>query len=132
MDMHFGSRPLHCSQNVAIVVGREVTRQTALYANFRRTDVPGFAGFLCDLLQAQKISVVLARTAAEGAEFASDKTDVGEIDVAVYYISHDVARKFAPQRVGCGQQSKQIVAIGMCQQQTLFTAQHSAIERLQY
>ena len=76
-----------------------------------------------------EVAVRLARAAAEGAELASDKTDVGEIHVAIDDVGDDIADQFAAQHVGGDQQAEQIVAFGIRQQQTLFAREDAAILR---
>jgi hypothetical protein len=60
-----------------------------------------------------EISVRLAGTAAEGAELASHKTDVSEIDIAVDHVSDDVADEFGAESVGGDEQAKEIIALGI-------------------
>src|ERR1035441_9998352 len=58
-----------------------------------------------------KIRVGFARSAAEGAELASHKADVREIDIAVDHVADDIAGQVAPQRVRCYEQCKQVVTL---------------------
>jgi hypothetical protein len=53
------------------------------------------------------------RAAAEGAEFASDETDVGEIDVAIHDVGDEIAGEFGAQQVGGGEQAEQVVALSV-------------------
>ena len=112
MDVHCGHGALHRAQNVAIVKRRQAVRQSALNADFGGAELPGFDGLLRDLLWIEEISVGLARAAAEGAELASHKTDVGEIDVAIHDVGDEVAAEFGAQQVGGGEQAEKIVAFG--------------------
>ena len=57
-----------------------------------------------------KIRIRFARTAAERAELASDKTDIRKIDIAIHYIADDVAHEFAAQIVRRNQQCQQRLA----------------------
>ncbi len=91
VDMHAGNRLLYGAQNIAIVKWRQAMRQSALNADFGSADFPGFASFLGHLLEAEKVGVGFAWAAAEGAEFAADEADVGEIDIAVYDVGDDVS-----------------------------------------
>ena len=90
---------------------------------------PGFDGFLRHGLKAVEVAVLFARAAAEGAKLASDKADVGEIDIAIDDVGDQVADQFAAQHVGRDQQSEKVVAFGIRQQQTLFAGEHAAIQR---
>ena len=74
-------------------------RESALDADFCRAKLPGFDCFLRDLIEAQEIGVVLARAAAEGAELATNETNVREIDIAIYDVGNQIARQFRPQFV---------------------------------
>ena len=91
VNVHAGDGIFHCAQNVAIVKRRQAMRQSALDADFGGADFPGFGCLLRDLIETQEVGVGFARAAAEGAEFASDKTDVGEIDIAVHDVGDDIA-----------------------------------------
>ncbi len=103
VDVHAGNRLLYGAQNVAIVKRRQVVRQSALNANFGRTDFPGFARLLRNLLEAEKVSVGFARAAAESAKFAADEADVGEINIAVYDVGDDISDQLSPQGIGGNQ-----------------------------
>jgi len=89
--VHAGDRLFYCAQNVAIVKRRQAVRQSALNANFSGADVPGFSCLLGDLLETEEVRIGFARAATESAEFAADKTDVGEIDVAVHDVGDDIS-----------------------------------------
>ena len=84
------------------------------------------------LLEPEEVGVGFARAAAEGAEFAAHKTDIGEIDVAVDHVGHQIADQFAAQGVGGHQQTEQVVALGMGQPQTLLAGEYAAVERFQH
>ncbi len=129
--MHAGDRALHGAKNVAVVKLREIARQAALYADFGGAELPGFAGFLRHLIEREEVCVGLARAAAEGAELASDKTDVGEIDVAVDDVGDDVAGEFGAQYVGGGEQAEQIVAFGVGERVGLFEREVGAVLRFE-
>ena len=118
-----GHGAFHRAQNVAIIKLRQAARQAALDADFGRAQFPGFDGFLRDLSSSdEEVSVGLARAAAEGAELASHKADVGEIDVAIYDVGDDVADKLGPQQVRRRQQAEQIVAFGVGQRVRILPA----------
>ena len=95
-------------------------RQSALNADFGGAELPGFDGLLRDLIRLEEICVGLARAAAEGAELASHKTDVGEVDVAIHDVGDEVAAEFGAQQVGGGEQAEQVVAFGVSQGVSLF------------
>ena len=77
--------------------------------------LPGFARLFRDLFGLQKISIGFARAAAEGAEFASYKTNIGEVDVAVDDVGDNVSRKLGAEQVGGGEQAQKIVTFGVGQ-----------------
>ena len=83
-------------------------------------ELPGLDGLLRDLIRVEEVSVGLARAAAEGAELASHKTNVGEVDVAIHDIRNKVAGKFGAQQVGGGEQAEQIIAFGVSQRERGF------------
>ena len=95
--MHSGNRCLHRAQNVAVIKRGQSAGQAALDADFGGPDFPSLYGLFSDLLRIEEVSIGLAGAAAEGAEFASDKTDVGEIDVPVDHVGDNVAGQFAAQ-----------------------------------
>ena len=88
-------------------------RQAALNADFGCAQLPGFEGFFTHLLWGQKICVGFARAAAEGAEFASHKTNIGEIYISVDYICHEIAAEFGAEQVGGGEQAEEVVAFAV-------------------
>ena len=120
MDVHLRDGVLHGAQNVAVVKLGKIARQSALDADFGRAELPGFDGFLRHLVESKEICVRFARTAAEGAELASHKTDVGEIDIAIDHVGDDVAGEFSAQHIGRGEQAEQIVALRIRQSVGLF------------
>ncbi len=74
---------------------------------------PCLDGLFRDLTRIEEVSVGLAGATAEGAELASDKTDVGEIDVAIDDVSDDVAGKFAAQEIGSDEKAEEVIAFGI-------------------
>ena len=92
-------------------------RQAALNAHFGGAELRGLDGFLRDLIRFEEIGVRLARTAAEGAELASDETDVREVDVAIHDVGDEIAAKFGAQQVGGGEHAEQVIAldVGQCE-----------------
>jgi precorrin-6B methylase 2 len=93
--------------------------------------LPGFDSFVCDLLGIEKVRIVLAGSTAEGTEFAPDKTDVGEVDVAIHDVSDEVAGEFAAEFVGGDEESEEIIAFGVRKKQGLFVAENATVERCQ-
>ncbi len=88
-------------------------RQAALDTNFGGAELPGLDGLLRDLFGFEKIGIGFARATAEGAELTAHKTDVGEIDVAIDYISDDVTDEFDAQQIRGCEQAQQVGAFGM-------------------
>ena len=52
---------------------------------------------------------------AEGAEFASHKTHISEVNVAIYDVGNEIAGEFGAQQVSGGQQGEQVIAFRMSQ-----------------
>src|SRR5208283_1163847 len=104
VDVHPRYSILHGAQNVAVIKRRQTVRQAALNADFGRAQFPRFFALAAHVFERMKIGVGLARPAAEGAELASHKTDVGEIDIAVDHVADEVAYQIAPERIGCYQE----------------------------
>ena len=65
---------------------------------------------------------------AEGAEFAADEADIGEVDVAGDDVADDVSDKLLADFVGGDSKAEEVVAGGRSQQQTLFAGEHGAVE----
>ena len=105
--------------------------QAALNADFRCAKLPGLERFLPDLFRRQKISIRLARTAAEGAEFASDEANIRKVDVAIDDIGHEITAEFGAQNIRSHQQPEQIAALAVGQSKTLIKAQSSPILRFE-
>src|ERR1700728_169021 len=120
MDVHSGYGALHRAQNVAIVKRRQTVQKSALNTDFGRSELPCFNRFLSDLIRLKKICVRFARAAAEGAEPASHKANVGEVNVAIYHIGNEVTGEFGAQQVGGGEHTEQIVTFGVSQRVGLF------------
>ena len=86
-------------------------RQAALNANFGRAQFPSLFTLARHIFERMKIGVSLARTAAEGAKLAAHKTDIREIDIAIYHVSDDVTDDVAAQRIRGDQQRQQIRSV---------------------
>ena len=132
VDVHARHRLLDGAQNVAIIKLRQIARQAALNADFGRAQFPRLDRFARHVVERMKIRVRLARAAAEGAELASHKTDVGEIDVAVDDVGDNVAGKFGAQQIRGRQQAQQVVAFGIGQRVRFFQRQVAAVLRFQH
>ena len=117
VDVHSGHRRLHRPQNIPVIERRQAMRQTALDADFGGTKIPCLDGLFRDLLRFKEVSIGLPRAAAEGAELASDETNVGEIDVAVHDVGDNVAGKLAAQEIGGDEQANQVVAFSVGKEQ---------------
>ena len=113
MDVHAGDGVLDGAENVAVMELWKIAGQAALDADFGGAKLPGFDGLLRHLIEGEEVGVRLARATAEGAEFASHETDVGEVDVAVDHVGDDVAGEFGAQDVRGDQQAEEIVAFGV-------------------
>jgi hypothetical protein len=74
------------------------------------------------LFWSKKVSVGLARAAAEGTEFAADKTDVSEINVAIHNVGNDVAGEFDSQAIRSDQQGEKVVTLSVREKHTLLAA----------
>src|ERR1051325_331873 len=99
MDVHLRDSILDRPQNVTVIKFREIAWEATLDADFGRAEFPSLERFSGHLVQAVKVGVVLTRAAAECAEFASHKTNVGEIHVAVDDVGHDVSDQFGAQEI---------------------------------
>jgi hypothetical protein len=86
-----------------------------------------FDGLGGNLLGSMEVSVVLARATAEGAELATDKANVCEINIAVYDVSNDVADHLAPQLISGHQEAEEVVTVGVGDRNSFFAGQSSAI-----
>ncbi len=71
-----------------------------------RASLPSFPGFLSHFLQGKEIGVGIFRAPAEGAELATDETDVGKIDILVYHVSNNVTNQIPAQPIGRQQQTQ--------------------------
>ena len=123
VNVHAGNGLLYGAQDVAVVERRQSVRQAALDADFGRAQRPGFDRLLRHGLEAVEVAVSFPRAAAEGAELAADKTDVGEIDIAIDHVGDEIADQIAAQHVSGDQQGEEVVAFGIGQQQALFAGE---------
>jgi hypothetical protein len=130
MNVHGGDGFLHGPQNIAIVKRGKLVGQSALDAYFSRPQLPSLDGLLGELFEAEEISIRLAWTATEGAEFATNETHIGEIDIAIDDVCDKIPDQVPTQGVGGNEKAEQIVAFGMGQQQALFWREMAAILRL--
>src|SRR5207244_2022935 len=106
---------------------RQTVWKAALNADFGGADLPRLDGLCRDLLQVQEIGVGFPGPAAECAEFAAHKTDVGEIYIPIHHIGNYVAHEVAPQLISCNQQAHQIVPFSIRQGQALLAGEHGTV-----
>ena len=69
-----------------------------------------------------EVSILLARRAAEGAEAAPYKADIGEVDVSIDDVGDHLTNAFAPDAIGGKNQRFQVSAAGLCKQQSFVKA----------
>src|SRR5262245_54301235 len=101
MNVHLRCCLFDRSQDVSVVEGVKVARQAALHTNFTSAPIPRITRVVLDCFERVKVRVRLARSPAEGAETATHKADVGEIDIAIDYISDQVTNYFPSDLIGC-------------------------------
>src|SRR2546429_440166 len=126
MDVHARHGIFYGPQNVAIVERRETVRQAALDADFGGAELPGFDGFLRDLVHSQEVCIGFARAAAEGAEFASHEANIGEVDVAVHYIGDKIAGELRAKNVGGDEHAKKVVTVTLSEGERFFAGKCGA------
>src|SRR5580692_7087308 len=120
MDVHLRYSLLHRTQNVAIVELGKIPGEPALNTDLSGPKFPGLDGFLSHFVEGEEVRVGFARSAAKGAELASDETDIREIDVAVYDVGDDIAREFGSKHVSRDQKAEQVVSISIGERVRLF------------
>jgi len=128
VGVHLGGGRLHRAQNIAIVHGRKMARQSALDADFGGTPRFGFERLRPNLLGREEIRGLVARSDAEGAELASHKADVGEIDVAGDDVANDIPDQATADFVAGHDQTEQVSSFAAGEAHTLIVVQHAAIE----
>src|SRR5689334_2615543 len=119
MDMHSGNGPLDGAQKVTVEETVKVARQTTLNAHFRCAAVPRFLSAANDLLKRKRVSIGGLRAAAKSAKTASDKTNVGEINIAAYDVGDAFSNGLASQMIRGGYQCVQLRPLCAGQTQTL-------------
>src|SRR5262249_17321199 len=97
--MHSWDRSFDGAQQVAVEEAVEIARQAALNANFGGATIPGFLRAAHDFVERKRVGVGGLRSAAESAETAADKADVGEVDVAVDDVGDAFTDGFAAQMI---------------------------------
>ena len=108
VDVHAGKSVFDGAQEVAVEEAVEVTRQTALNADFGAAAVPSFLSAAHHFLEGKRVGISSLHAAAKSTKTATDKTDVGEIDVAVDDVSDGLTDGFTAQMICGGDQSLQI------------------------
>jgi hypothetical protein len=83
VDVQRGEPVLDCAQQVEIPVQRQVRVHAALHEDLGAADLDELADLLQQLLEGQRIRVVLVPVAAKGAERAAGRADVRVVDVAI-------------------------------------------------
>src|SRR5205823_2526000 len=99
-------------EDVTVVEGVHTTRQTALYTDLSGSHLARLDNALGNFVKGEIIGVRGAGRRAKGAERAANKADVGEVDVAIHYVSNDITDDFPAHMVGNGNQGLQVVASG--------------------
>ena len=127
--MHIGSRLFDRAQQIAIVVRVQIAWQAPLHAHFARAQLPRFERTALNLFERVKISVLLARRAAEGAEATPDETDISEVDVAIDNVGDHIADAFAAHQVGSEDQGLHLVAASASKRQPFVEVKLATGER---
>src|SRR5215472_6381974 len=128
MAMHSRNCLLHNPQNIPVIKRREAMWKSALNANFGGAERPRRPGLLRDLFEAQEVGVVLARSSAERAELTTHEANVGEIDVPIDDVSHQIPGQFGTKCVGSYQHTKQIITLCRRQQAAFGSSEGAAIQ----
>ena len=100
MDVHVGELFGDSLAQTDVEVAFHLGRQTRLHAHLGGSVGLGFPGAPDDLVHGQEIAFLLPEIAAEGAETAPLDAHVGEVDVPVDHVGHQVAYRAAAQFVG--------------------------------
>ena len=116
MDMHLGCCLFDRQQQISVVEGVEIARQAALDTYFSSATFPCFDGSTPDLFERVKVSVLFARRPAKGTEAASNKTDVGEVDISIDDVGDHITNAFSPDAVSRQDQSFHLRAAGLRKQ----------------
>src|SRR5215472_16124580 len=102
MDVHARKSAFDGTAEGAIEKAVEEAGQSALDANFSGAAIPGFLRTAHDFVKRERISISGLRASAKSAETATDKADVGEIDVAVDDVGDGFPDRFVAEMVGDG------------------------------
>src|SRR5581483_7140787 len=105
VNVHLRDGRFHRAEDIAIVKGRKTAGQTALNADFAGAEFPGLNGFFRDLLRLEEVGVGFARASAEGAELATNETDVGEVNISVYDVGDYLPREFIAKEISGNKQT---------------------------
>src|SRR5262245_58209963 len=76
-----------------------------------------------------KVRVFFTGRSAKRTEAASDKTDIRNIDVAIYDVGHYFTDSIAPHLVGCKDERFKRVTTGATQRQPFTVIKLAALER---
>src|SRR3954470_8809205 len=97
--MQVRKRAFDLARQVDVKVTVHVGWQTGLHTDFGSSQVNRFGRPPDDLVKGKKVSLFISVRAAEGAKSAVFDAYIGEVDVAIDDVGHDVADLPAPQLV---------------------------------
>jgi len=123
MHMHAGNGVLDSAKEVAVEKSVEVSRQSALNADFGGAAIPSLAGTAHYFFEREGVRVGGARAASEAAKTAADETNVSEIDVAIHDIGDGVADSLPTQAVRGGHECFKFCAFRGREDKSLFEGQ---------
>src|SRR5258708_3909863 len=93
---------------------------------------PRFLGLAGALIEAEEVGVMLPWAAAESAKLAAYKADVGEVDVAIDDVGHEIPNQFRAQFIRRHQQADQVVAFAVRQEVAFIARNQSAVLRSEH
>src|SRR2546422_1937688 len=128
VQMEPGQGALDRAREVDVVAPVELRRQPGLDADLGRAELPRLPRAPDDLVEGQQVPLLLAVVAAERAEAAVLDADVGEVDVAVDDVRHDVADLPAAQLVGDEREGVQVAADRARQRDAVIDGELAAVE----
>ncbi len=127
--MHAGDCALDGAQNIPVEESIQISRQSALDANFRRSFFPCVASFRDHVVPGKRVGIRRVRSLAKAAKAAAHKTDVSKINVAIDDVSNRFAHRGAPHLMGNRYQRIEGRACCGREQQALLEAQLRAFPR---
>ena len=117
-----GRAPLHRVDDVEVEGARQVRVDAPLHAHLGGASAPRFLRAVGDLLERERVRLVVDLALGEGAEAAAHVADVREVDVPVDHVRDVVADRFGAQAVGDPTERVERVALGAEQRQRLVIA----------